>query len=137
MTASKGIYGLSGSGMDIDSMVKQMLTGYQSNYDKIYKQKVTQEWKKAAYNEFYKSMTEYKDYTFSSYKLQGTMSPRKATSSDESVVSATANGAAAEVSHDVAVTRLAERAYIQSNEIERKAGAHSNSIKQMCIRDSL
>ena len=129
MTASKGIYGLSGSGMDIDSMVKQMLTGYQSNYDKIYKQKVTQEWKKAAYNEFYKSMTEYKDYTFSSYKLQGTMSPRKATSSDESVVSATANGAAAEVSHDVAVTRLAERAYIQSNEIERKAGAHSNSIK--------
>lgn len=129
MAASKGIYGLSGSGMDIDTMVKQMLTGYQSNYDKVYKQKVTQEWKKAAYNEFYKSMTEYKDYTFSSYKLQGTMSPRKATSSDSGVVSATANGAAAEVSHDVAVTQLAQRAYIQSNGIERKTGAQPNGIK--------
>lgn len=119
MAASKGIYGLSGSGMDIDSMVKQMLTGYQSRYDKVYKQKVTQEWKKAAYNEFYKSMIDFQRNTLTEYKMQGSMSARSATSSNTNVVSAVANGAAATVDHDIAVTRLAAKAYIQSNGISR------------------
>lgn len=120
MAASKGIYGLSGSGMDIDTMVKQMLTNYQSNYDKVYKQKVTQEWKKAAYNEFYKSMIDFQRNTLTDYKMQGSMSARSATSSNTNVVSAVANGAAATVDHDIAVTRLAAKAYIQSNGISRQ-----------------
>lgn len=119
MAKSKGIYGLSGSGMDIDTMVKQMLTNYQSNYDKVYKQKVTQEWKKAAYNEFYKSMLTFQTSTLTDYKMQGTMSARSATSSKTDVVTAEANGAAATINHDIAVTRLAQKAYIQSNGIRR------------------
>lgn len=129
MAKSKGIYGLSGSGMDIDTMVKQMLTNYQSNYDKVYKQKVSQEWKKAAYNEFYKSMLTFQTSTLTDYKMQGTMSARSATSNKTDVVTAEANGAAATINHDIAVTRLAQKAYIQSNGIHRDNTSASTSIK--------
>lgn len=37
---ASGIYGLSGSGMDIDSLVKNMMKTQQSKYDNIYKNKV-------------------------------------------------------------------------------------------------
>ena len=37
--STRGIYGLSGSGIDVDSMVKVGMTK-QSQYDKMYKQEV-------------------------------------------------------------------------------------------------
>jgi len=55
-----GIYGLSGSGMDIDSMVKTAMKGKQAQYDKMYKKETKNEWIKSEYNDFYTSMTTFK-----------------------------------------------------------------------------
>ena len=38
--STRGIYGLSGSGIDVDSMVKVGMMTKQSQYDKMYKQEV-------------------------------------------------------------------------------------------------
>ena len=109
-----GIYGLSGSGLDVESMVKAAMKGRQSNYDKMYKKEVKQEWVKSAYNDFYNSLTTYKYTTLSNYKMQSTMNAMKATSSNTAVATVTANGEAASMSHNIKVTSLTTNAYLQT-----------------------
>ena len=41
-----GIYGLSGSGLDIESMVKVGMLSKQSQYDKMYKTETKMAWEK-------------------------------------------------------------------------------------------
>ena len=38
-----GIYGLSGSGLDVESLVKMGMKGKQNQYDKMYKREMTNE----------------------------------------------------------------------------------------------
>ena len=40
-----GIYGLSGSGIDVESMVKVGMMTKQNEYDKMYKKEVKDEWR--------------------------------------------------------------------------------------------
>jgi len=112
--STSGIYGLSGSGMDIDSLVKTAMKAKQSQYDKMYKKETKQSWQKAAYNDFYTSMMTFKYSTLSNYKLQSSMSAMSATSSDSKVATVTANGEAAAMSHKITVNSLAKNAYLQT-----------------------
>ena len=48
-----GTYGLSGSGMDIDSIVKKLMTGQQAKDDALVQKKTVSQWQKAAYNTVY------------------------------------------------------------------------------------
>lgn len=124
-----GIYGLSGSGMDIDELVKGMMSTQQSKYDKLYKQKTVQEWKKEKYNELYKSLYAFRYNTLTDFKMQGSMSAKKATSTNESAVTAKALGDAAQMAHDISIRQLASSAYLQSkNPITRGSGV-DGSIK--------
>ena len=41
-----GIYGLSGSGIDVDSMVRMGMMTKQNEYDRMYKKEVRNEWEK-------------------------------------------------------------------------------------------
>ena len=41
---ANGIYGLSGSGLDIESLVKMGMMNKQSQYDKMYQNEMKQEW---------------------------------------------------------------------------------------------
>ena len=125
---ASGIYGLSGSGMDVDSMVKNMMATQQTKYDNIYKNKVVTEWKKSDYNTVYKSLSTFRYTTLGTYKLQSNMSARSASSQDSTIVSATANGAAGEMTHDVSVTKLAQNAYLQSTTITRDNTTAPKSI---------
>ena len=112
--STSGIYGLSGSGMDIDSLVKTAMKGKQAQYDKMYKKETRQSWQKAAYNDFYTSMTTFKYSTLSNYKMQSSMSAMSATSSDSKVATVIANGEAAAMSHKITVNALAKNAYLQT-----------------------
>ena len=117
-----GIYGLSGSGLDIESMVKVGMLSKQSEYDKM-QQKFTQnEWTKAEYLELYGSIQTFNNSTLSQYKLSSNMNARSAYSSNSDALSATANATASNMTHYVEVENLAGAAYL--------IGAHGdNGVK--------
>ncbi|WP_297965085.1 flagellar filament capping protein FliD [uncultured Anaerovibrio sp.] len=107
-----GIYGLSGSGLDIESLVKMGMSSKNKQYDKMESQEIANTWLKEAYNDVYMDMTSYKYGTLSTYKMQSNMNAMQASSSNTGVVTATANGAAAAMNHTVTVESVASNAYL-------------------------
>ena len=124
-----GLYGLSGSGLDIESMVKAGMLSKQNQYDKMYKKEVKNEWLKQGFNEIYTSLNTFKYTTLSDYKMQSNMSAMNAESSDTSSVKVTANGAAVAMTHNVEVTGLSTNAYLltKDNGIQHNADPTSYS----------
>lgn len=110
---ANGIYGLSGSGLDIESLVKMGMMNKQNQYDKMYQNEMKQEWLKEAYVGVYDSMKTFKA-NMTDFKMQSSMSAMKATSTNEDIVSVSANGAAAAMSHKVSVSQVASNAYIMT-----------------------
>ena len=110
---ANGIYGLSGSGLDIESLVKMGMMNKQKQYDKMYQNEMKQEWLKEAYVGVYDSMKTFKN-NMTDFKLQSNMSAMNATSTNEDIVSVSANGAAAAMSHKVSVSQVASNAYIMT-----------------------
>ena len=107
-----GIYGLSGSGLDIESLVKMGMSNKNKQYDKMEQQEIANTWLKEAYNDVYNDLTVYKYDTLSTYKMQSNLNAMSATTSNSGVVTATANGAAAAMNHTVEVTSVASNAYL-------------------------
>ncbi len=110
-----GIYGLSGSGLDIESLVKMGMMGKQKQYDKMYKREMTNEYTKTALNELYNQVNTYNLSELTNYKKQSDMAAKSATTSNDKAVTVSANGAAAVMSHTVTVDSLATNAYFLSN----------------------
>lgn len=128
-----GIYGLSGSGLDIESLVKMGMMSKQNQYDKMYQTEMKQTWLKEAYNSVYNDISTFKN-NMSDFKLQSNMSAMQATTSNGDVVSVSANGAAAAMNHKVAVTSVASNAYIMTGDgqkIDRAAGATSQTSTEL------
>lgn len=127
-----GIYGLSGSGLDIESLVKMGMMNKQHQYDKMYQKETQQQWLKEAYVGVYDSMKTFKN-NMSDFKMQSNMSAMKATSTNNDLVTVTANGAAAAMNHKVSVDSVASNAYLMTGNgetITRAAGAvNSTSTK--------
>lgn len=109
-------YGLSGSGMDVDQMVKDMMKARRASYDKMWQKKTQLEWKKADYNTMYTTLRDFRNTTAFNYKMQSTLIPKEVSSTAESAVTATANADAANVSHSINVTQLAEGAKLTSSD---------------------
>jgi len=107
-------YGLSGSGLDVDNLVKQMMSARRVTYDKMWQKKTQLEWKKADYNTMYKAISEFRNNTVFNYKLQGTTILKTVSSTSEDTVTAKANADAANVSHTMIVSQLAEGARLTS-----------------------
>jgi len=102
-----GTYGLSGSGIDVDAIVKKLMTAEQTKADTLAQKKTVMQWQKAAYNTVYDNVSTFRNTVFN-YKLQATLSPNKVSSSNTAVVTATANAGAANVNHSVVVSQLAD-----------------------------
>ncbi|QDR81941.1 flagellar filament capping protein FliD [Sporomusa termitida] len=108
-------YGLSGSGMDVDQLVKDLMKARRASYDKVWQQKTQVEWKKKDFNTIYSLTEEFRNKTVSDFRKQSNLSPKLVTSMNDAVVSATANGEAANVSHSVIVDRLADGVKLSSS----------------------
>lgn len=122
-----GIYGLSGSGLDVESLVKAGMMSKQTQYDKMYKNATKQEWIKEAYNNVYAKLKEFQDVT-SNFKLSSTLMTMGAKSSNEGMVTATATGSALAMSHKVEVKSVATNAYLMSAEgIKRESDAKNSN----------
>lgn len=126
---ANGIYGLSGSGLDIESLVKMGMMNKQNQYDKMYQTQLKQTWVKEAYNTVYTDVKAFKE-SMSTFKMQSNMSAMQATSSNNDVVSVTANGAAAAMNHKITVEQVASNAYLMTangKKIERTNTSAANS----------
>ncbi|MBR4641884.1 MAG: flagellar filament capping protein FliD [Selenomonadaceae bacterium] len=108
-----GIYGLSGSGMDIESMVKVGMMSKQNEYDKMAQKYTKNEWMKADYLELSSKITTFNASTLSQYKMSNTMNAKSAESTS-SAVSVMANSNAPLMSHKVEVEKLSSNAYLLS-----------------------
>ncbi len=131
-----GIYGLSGSGLDIESMVKVGMMSKQSQYDKMYKTETKMSWQKEAYSTVYTDLTNFGMNKLTDYKLQSKMNAMAATSNNSSAFTVSANGSAVAMSHKVEVNELSSNAYLMSTKgITRTVtGASSGSIE---LKDSM
>ncbi len=132
-----GIYGLSGSGLDIESMVKVGMMSKQSEYNKMQQKLTTQTWTKEAFNTVYSDLSTYNYSTLSQYKMQSTMNAMNASSTNESAVKATANGAAASMTHTVNVTSMASNAYLLTgaDRITRAADDGDTKSSSIYLKD--
>lgn len=135
-----GIYGLSGSGMDIESLVKVGMMKKQNEYDKMAQKFTKNEWTKSAYLELNNNLTTFNMSTLSQYKMSSTMNAKTA-SSTSSDVKVDANASAPVMSHQVKVEELSSAAYLVSTardssgniitdgNITRYQGASSSNVE--------
>ena len=133
-----GIYGLSGSGMDIESLVKVGMMKKQNEYDKMAQKYTKNEWTKTAYLELNNTVTTFNLSTLSQYKLSSNMNAKTVESSSSSIKVA-ANASAPVMSHKVSVDKLSSNAYIIStNEIKRiNTGSDTYSSTSLNLKDIL
>lgn len=126
-----GIYGLSGSGIDVESMVKVGMLSKQKEYDKMQQTYTKNEWTKQAYNEIYTKLTTYSTSTLSPYKMSSNMSAKTAVSSNENAVTATPNGNAVVMNHRVAVEQLSSSPYLVATQSLQAldSSAESGSVR--------
>lgn len=106
MSSTSRVTNLGVSGLDIDQTVKDLMKAKRVPYDKMFQNKTLAEWKKAGYNTMYNTISDFRTTVFN-YKLQSTLSPKEASSSDDAIATVSANSEAANVSHDLIVTQLA------------------------------
>lgn len=110
-----GIYGLSGSGLDIDSMVKVGMLTKQREYDKMAQKFTKNEWTKTALLDVYSNINTFNMSTLSQYKMSVNMNAKTATTSNNAI-KVTANASAANVNHKVEVVDLATNAQLISTQ---------------------
>lgn len=105
-----GIYGLSGSGLDIESLVKVGMMGKKKQLEKMQQTYTKNEWKKETFLDVYDKINDYNLSTLSNFKLSSTTNARSATSSNP-IITATANASAPVMNHKITVDQTATNAF--------------------------
>lgn len=108
------------SGMDTESIVKELMAAESSKRTKIEQSKTKLEWKMEKWDEMNKKI--YSLYTdkLSKMKLQGSYQTRKVSSSSETKVTATATSQAANGSYSLKINQLAAAQYITGASLKDK-----------------
>ncbi|MNO27509.1 Flagellar hook-associated protein 2 [compost metagenome] len=102
------------SGMDIDAMVKQLMTAQRVPLDKLNQQKQLMEWKREGYRQVSTSLVSLND-KISKLSLSSAIDSKKATVTGASnVLTATATGAASNSVLNISVSKLASASSIVS-----------------------
>jgi len=114
MSSINRFFGLSGSGLDVDQIVKDLMKVERIKQDKLKQNKQIAEWQKSDYLELNNSLRALRDSTFN-MKLQGTFLGKKATSSNEGIVRVAANNSAVAGSNTLKVLQLASNARLNSS----------------------
>ncbi|MDR3541393.1 MAG: flagellar filament capping protein FliD [Desulfosporosinus sp.] len=138
-SSTGGTYGLSGSGIDVDALVKKLMAGQQAVDDALVQKQTVLQWQKAAYNTVTDDLNNFSTNTVFNYKLQATLSPNLVTSSNTSVATATANAGAANITHSLVVSQLASGVNLTSSKsisaanqtlgnLETQMGLNANSF---------
>jgi flagellar hook-associated protein 2 len=117
------------SGLDTETLVKQMMAVSQSKYDSIMAKKAQTEWKVQLYNDIHKGLKDLSDKFMNMSLTQGN-NPKTTTVSDSSVATVTADGNAANANHTLVVGQLATTASLISGNTISTPGADKTTIGQ-------
>ena len=122
------------SGLDTDSMVKELMSAHSLKKTNIEKKKTKAEWTQEKWKELNTKI--YKLYTdqVSKLRLQGTYKTKTASSSNSNVIDVTANASAPTGSHTVSVQRMASAQYVTSGDIS--ALGLTSSSKLADVKDA-
>lgn len=118
-TSSANLLRISGmaSGIDTDSVVKSMVSNYQTKIDKANQSKQTLQWRQEAYRDIIKQVKGLQDYfdpLSSKYILSSnSFNTNSVTNSDTSIASVTASSGAKTGTYTVKAKQLAEQATIE------------------------
>ena len=134
MAGARGIYGLSGSGIDVESLVKVGMMSEQKKYDRIYKKEVETEWRKEAFADVYSEVNAFRS-SMSDMRLSSKTKPMTATSSLSDAVTATANANAGVMSHTVEVTQAASNAYLMTTSGQKVARTNTAAPTSVALKD--
>lgn len=121
------------SGLDTDSIIKELMSAKSYKKTKLEQQKTKLEWKQEKWADLNTKL--YKLYTeqLSKIRLAGNYSTKAATSSNESLVKATATSSAGSGSHTIEVQELASAQYITGGKVNLK---NSDSLVSKGIMDA-
>ncbi|WP_274309212.1 flagellar filament capping protein FliD [Solibacillus daqui] len=104
------------SGMDIDELVKKLMQAERAPLDKLFQKKTTYEWQRDAYRGVNTKLKTFDTYVRDNLSLK-TLNSKTATSSNSSLVSATATGKASGTLSIEGVSQLAEASRITSGQV--------------------
>lgn len=105
------------SGMDTESMVKELIKASSTKVDNVRKDKQTLEWKKEAWQDLNTKIYNFYKNELSVFKTNGTYKSKKVTASNNDKVSVTAANGASLGTHTVSVKQLASSAYLTGAKI--------------------
>lgn len=97
------------SGIDTESIVKQLMTVERLPLDRLKQNRQIMEWTQAAYRDMNSALLAFRNQV-SNMRLQGNFLANKVTSSNESVATATASGSATGSVYDINIDQLAASA---------------------------
>lgn len=106
------------SGMDTESMVKDLVQASSAKVDNIKKDKQLVQWKKEAWQSLNTKLYDFYKNELSALKTNGTFRSKKATVSDETKVTVKAKDGAANGTHSVSVKQLASSAYLTGSNLK-------------------
>lgn len=108
------------SGLDTESIVKAILTPYQSKVDTIKKNSTLAEWKKDAYKEMSSKIQNFRTKGLANLKYASTLNKSSAKISQEGVITVDTNGYKEDGTHKIQVNELATAAAVKVNTIKGK-----------------
>ncbi|MBH0169382.1 flagellar hook-associated protein 2 [Fictibacillus sp. 18YEL24] len=95
------------SGMDIDTIVGDLMKAERIPLDKLAQKKTTLEWQRDDYRSMNKLLTDLDRFVLDGIALQGTFNKKTVTSTNPNAVTATAAGSASNITSNIKVTQLA------------------------------
>lgn len=113
------------SGMDTESMVKELVAASSTKVDKVKKEKQIIQWKQEAWQSLNTKLYDFYKTEVSALRLTSSFKAKKATSNDETKVTVKASSAAANGSHRVSVKQLASSAYLTGTNIKAQGNNYT------------
>ena len=119
------------SGMDIDQMVSDLMRAHRMTVDKSYQQKQILEWRREDYRTINTKLLTLRNSAFD-MKLQGSFMNKKATSSNNEVLTATASNQAVPADYTITVHNLASG--VTKSSTEALAASYTGSGSDRVIK---
>ncbi|MDK2807594.1 MAG: flagellar hook-associated protein 2 [Clostridiales bacterium] len=107
------------SNMDTDSIVKELMSAQSMKKTKVENKKTELNWTQEIWKSLNTKLLSFYKGTLSKARTQGSYNTKKASSSDETIVSATASNSAAKGAHSLEVSQLASAQFLTSGTITR------------------
>jgi len=120
------------SGMDTESMVKELVKANSTKLDKVKQEKQKLEWKKEAWQGLNTEIYNFFKGSLANLKTNGSFQTKTAKASDETKVSVKAGSNGANGTHTVSVKQLASSAYLTGAEISGDKSS-SRTLESMGI----